>query len=324
MSDLNDTTLTRFPFPSHRTQIYSRHRHPVPTILDDSRIAHNNMQQSMRCRNCGNIGHTYKMCKNPIMSMGIICFKKDPDDNIIKYLLVQRRQSIGYIDIIRGRYGLNDIEFIERLITDMSAQEQHMLLYQSFDSLYSQLNHINVTKLIPGSRPYIDFIETERKINTLKNGYTVDDKKITLDQLIHDNPPCRDGTEWGFPKGHRRRPIENDIDCAIREFNEETNYIFDDYNIIITIPPIPEEFIGMNRKKYLYIYYLAMLHTDKLPYIDSQKKTQIYEIGDIGWFSYDECLKKINPYIRPRKIEILNSINSAIGGFITDQSVKDT
>ena len=37
--------------------------------------------------------------------------------------------------------------------------------------------------------------------------------------------------EWGFPKG-RRNNKEKDINCAIREFYEETNFDNQDYQIL--------------------------------------------------------------------------------------------
>ena len=37
------------------------------------------------CCNCGKIGHIYRKCLSPIMSLGIILVKIE--DNILKYLL---------------------------------------------------------------------------------------------------------------------------------------------------------------------------------------------------------------------------------------------
>ena len=61
------------------------------------------------CSNCGKAGHNYKNCKNPIISYGIMLFRYDID--IFKLLLVQRKDSISYIEftfwLYHNRYKCN-------------------------------------------------------------------------------------------------------------------------------------------------------------------------------------------------------------------------
>ena len=60
---------------------------------------------NISCANCGNVGHTHKLCREPIISYGIICFRV-MDDEKFEYLLIQRKHSIAYIDFIRGKYNI--------------------------------------------------------------------------------------------------------------------------------------------------------------------------------------------------------------------------
>jgi hypothetical protein len=108
------------------------------------------------CSNCGHNTHDYKDCLEPITSWGIILVNLSmvpvdivhnrinikshiyninpttPNDlnilshsmNCIKFLLVQRKHSIGYFDFIRGRYRIDNIDGINFLF-----QQTHRFLY---------------------------------------------------------------------------------------------------------------------------------------------------------------------------------------------------
>ena len=104
--------------------------------------------------------------------------------------------------------------------------------------------------------------------------------------------------EWGFPKGRRIR-TESDLDCAIREFNEETNIPRDAYTILKDIR-LDETFMGLNGIRYRHVYFVALLTDPDLVNVH-QKMTymQRREISGIGWKTFDEC----RGYIRPHHVE---------------------
>ena len=57
------------------------------------------------CYNCGNYGHITKYCHFPIISTGIIGFKKI--NNEFFFLLIKRKDTIGLTNIVRGDYDNN-------------------------------------------------------------------------------------------------------------------------------------------------------------------------------------------------------------------------
>jgi 8-oxo-dGTP pyrophosphatase MutT (NUDIX family) len=59
----------------------------------------------------------------------------------------------------------------------------------------------------------------------------IDNKHITLQQLIQESKTTWDCPEWGFPKG-RRNSYESELNCALREYEEETGYEKRDIAII--------------------------------------------------------------------------------------------
>ena len=62
------------------------------------------------CNNCGKQGHLYQHCKSPITSIGVIAFKKI--ENQHKYLMICRKDSLGYVDFMRGKYPIFNLSLI--------------------------------------------------------------------------------------------------------------------------------------------------------------------------------------------------------------------
>ena len=57
----------------------------------------------------------------------------------IKYLLVRRRDSLNYVEFIRGRYNLDDFDFIYTMFHDMTKKERVKIETESFESLWNFL-----------------------------------------------------------------------------------------------------------------------------------------------------------------------------------------
>ena len=162
------------------------------------------------CGNCGMKGHIYKYCKEPIISLGIIVFRiinKKPE-----FLMIQRRNSVNYIEFIRGKYSLKDLEGIKNLFIDMTEIERNNIKEKSFEILWQELwSNPNYKSFKQ------EYNESLEKFNILK-GYSlfIDKQKIEVSinyilkntKIIWNKEP-----EWGFPKG-RRNLGESDLHCA--------------------------------------------------------------------------------------------------------------
>ena len=94
------------------------------------------IMQTHYSNNCGNQGHLYRQCKLPVLSYGILVFKLDPANQL---LMIQRKDSISYIEFIRGKYELNNPKYIIQLFNHCSAQEKEFLANQSFDEIWDKL-----------------------------------------------------------------------------------------------------------------------------------------------------------------------------------------
>ena len=251
------------------------------------------------CNNCGKTGHVYHQCKKPITSTGIILFRKN--NKTYEYLMICRKDTLGYVDFLRGKYPIYNKFFIKNLINEMTEEEKEKIMNTPFKELWKKLWGDRVTMQYKNEEKM-----SEDKFNLLKYGVNCRDDKYNLSDIINYSNTSWNEPEWGFPKG-RRNHMENDLNCAIREFEEETGVNRDNIDLIKNLLPVEEIFTGSNLKSYKHKYYLANIksnHVDTYNY----KKT---ELSKMKWFSLEECKKTIRPYNFER-IELIEQVDKII------------
>jgi len=246
-----------------------------------------------QCNNCSKIGHLFHQCKLPIISYGVILFKSSSDG--LRYLMIRRKDSFGYIDFIRGKYACHNLHQIQKSIDEMSLHEKNKLVTLPFDQLLKDLWGDN--NIFKG-----DDVASSKKFELIKNGLVIDNQVITLQDIINQSTTEWSETEWEFPKG-RRFFQEKDMDCALREFEEETGCSSKNIEIIENIIPFEELFIGSNHKSYKHKYFLAYMK-DSVEY--SLENYQKSEVSKLEWKTIDECLESIRPYNLEKKQLIIN------------------
>jgi 8-oxo-dGTP pyrophosphatase MutT (NUDIX family) len=249
------------------------------------------------CRNCGINGHLYKDCIHPIMSFGIICYRMN--NNKIEYLMIQRKDSLSFMEFIRGKYVMNNEEYIEELINNMTENEKELISFGDFDKIWNyawsqQNNNIKHTQ---------EYIESKNKYNYIYNSNLIIN-------LIKKEKSYKYEQEWGFPKG-RRKLKESNIDCAIREFCEETRISKKDINILYNYNDFEEIFFGTNNILYKHIYYIGKIEKEVNLQIDSKCLEQSREIRALQWYDYNNVLKKIKN-INIERIELFKLVNRLI------------
>jgi 8-oxo-dGTP pyrophosphatase MutT (NUDIX family) len=252
------------------------------------------------CNNCGKQGHMFHQCKMPITSYGIILFKQHNNNNI-QYLMIRRKDSFGYIDFLRGKYSPYNIENIQNIVNQMSLNEKHNLLNEPFENLW-----LKMWDNIASNQYKSEEIASCKKFETIKNGILINDKIITLKDIIDESNTNWEETEWEFPKG-RRNYQEKDLDCALREFEEETGVSKSDISIIENVLPFEESFIGTNHKSYKHKYFLAFTKKD----VDFLENFQKSEVSKLEWKTLDNCLESIRPYSLEKK-QLITNINKVL------------
>jgi 8-oxo-dGTP pyrophosphatase MutT (NUDIX family) len=283
-----------------------------------------NLFSSIICTNCSTPGHTSKHCSKPIMSYGIILFRcktnwhqaallqkkyivnaLDVSGNTIEYLLIQRKDSIGFIELIRGKYRPTDYDYIRKNIAGMTQHERDKVISMDFDEMWESL----WGPLKEGSVSYKQEKEQSRaKLEVLRSGTP------SLEQIVKESPAPYDTPEWGFPKG-RKNMNESDYACAIRETWEETNINESDITIVRNLEPITENFTGSNGVPYTHKYFIAYaLHgvgEETVPVAGTNNEHIQREVGDIQWCNIHKALELIRPE-NPEKRDVLLRVHTIL------------
>lgn len=288
------------------------------------------------CNNCGEIGHYSKNCSFPKTSFGVIALSYHPviinefknlknnlqfnyvdiDNynylhiskfnkisdfyNNIKILMICRNHSLNYIEFMRGKY--NTHESAMKMLSLMAKYEVDRIINNDFDFLWDAL-------WLETSKSHIkEYKKSKIKFNNFK---TLDNINIIKNmEFVYEEP------EWCFPKG-RKNIFEKSIDCAIREFKEETNHNINFDNICKNIIPIQEVYKGTDNNSYRNIYYLSFEVENEE---DNFKKNN--EVSKVKWVSYFEALKLLRPYYTSKK-ELINKIFMFLTNISIDNINKD-
>jgi ADP-ribose pyrophosphatase YjhB (NUDIX family) len=294
-------------------------------------------KQQQYCNNCGKYGHLFSSCVVPITSLGIIAFRKkmkttysvdvpsdssqlhiDTEERVIEisseskdinnqfeYLMIQRVDSFGYVEFMRGKYSLHNYSLLKNIIDEMTIQEKQNILTKPFDDLW-----ISLWGEYSGLQYKGEQQTSKNKYLQLKSGIKRDGMTYSLDSLISSSTTQWETAEWGFPKG-RRNNQEKDLDCAIREFTEETGYSKESLQQVYNIFPYEEIFFGSNMKCYKNKYFLHYMNNSNMKLSSGYQKS---EVNNMKWLSYNECMNIIRPYNVEKK-NMLTSINNTLHKF---------
>jgi len=257
------------------------------------------------CNNCGKYGHLYHQCKTPITSFGIIVFRIKND--IPQYLMIRRKDTLGYIDFMRGKYSAYNKYYIMNMVMQMTVEEKQKLLENDFDSLWLELWGTSSSIL---NQYKSEEVSSKEKFNLLKDGVYTKLGFYNMTQLIEESKKYYtswDEPEWGFPKG-RRNYQETDYECALREFSEETGYPAKKLKNVHNILPFEEIFTGSNYKSYKHKYYLMYMNYE---HTEAVTNYQIDEVSQMMWKNYEECVSSMRTY-NLEKIRLITNIHNAI------------
>lgn len=251
-----------------------------------------------KSKNCDNT--TYKLHDNIISYLSDdhvrkFCYYKDK----IIFMMVSRKFSIGFTEFIRGKYDVSNSDTVIKLFKQMYCEEIKYISKNSYDNmLYYFCNRNNQPKELVLNNIYEgkyshEYCEAKLKFNMLRDQTSSDDIPFNLSFYVNNIKPKWDKHEWGFPKGRLDCQFEEKIKCAQREFEEETGYKTSEYDVLNKIEPINELMIGTNGVKYKHIYYLALNNRNIYDQFDNY---DVYETGEIKWFTYEEAIATIRPY----------------------------
>lgn len=252
------------------------------------------------CSNCGKAGHFFRDCQEPISSMGIVAYKRSTATADPVWLLIRRRVSIGFIELLRGKYENKDAENIQSLIDQTTLTERHQLQTMKFCDLW-----VSLWNGVASKRYQSEYDASKAKFDILRTSGLLTD-------LCKKSTTAWTEPEWGFPKG-RRSVSETELACALRETVEETGVDRSQLCVRMDIEPIMEEYVGSNGVRYRYKYWVAEAAPTLDVQIDTKNAEQMREISDVRWCTVEEAVSLIRPY-SVEKIQVLQMANAMVVG----------
>lgn len=292
----------------------------------------------------------YRSCSLPITSFGIVCFRwtvNTSGQRAPQFLMVQRKDSLCFVEFVRGRYDLNDTRYVRHLLRKMTAEERGHLTALSFTQLWfgfwqtdqnrsymrefqqAQHKHACLVRGVPDT----ETVETVAEGDGTNCAAAVDPragpaadakrapKTVDLASLLASTESQHGECEWGFPKG-RRNINEKDSKCAMREFREETGLGVEDVHVHTYVKPFEEVFVACNGVRYRHVYYLAQLKQEADAISDGptadvalqkDNKSQQREISRVCWFDAATVFSKINPD-NPERRRMFDDVLSMVTG----------
>lgn len=265
------------------------------------------------CSNCKKKGHINKKCRIPITSYGIICFKRNDFKSLsninqkvsynkynlfneknklyikqqekINFLIIQRKDSLAFSEFVMVKYNIKNSNYITKLFINMTNKERSFL-YNVKDPNEIWIKFWSNKPLNKNNKKINKLKQLIEGLNDFNNIF------FNIKSLIEQTKTKRKNPEWGFPKG-KKNIMESNINCALREFFEETNIHHSNINILKNIDPFEETFIGSNNIKYKHVYYIAELKNDIKLEINKNNFYQVTEISDINFFEKKKIIKKL-------------------------------
>jgi ADP-ribose pyrophosphatase YjhB (NUDIX family) len=208
--------------------------------------------------------------------------------------MIRRKDSMSFAEFMRGKYDPTQLDYLGRLVKNMTLKEQSAMVCESFETLWKQL--------WGDDRMTSDYIVSRDKFNRLNR----------LELMINNLSPYTE-PEWGFPKGRRMRG-ETDLDCALREFTEETNIPRDAFVVLRNIV-LEETFVGLNGIRYRHVYFVGLLkQPDMINLAQRFTPMQKREISGIAWKSFEEARSLVRPH-HVERMGMLNQLKDVVETF---------
>lgn len=208
-------------------------------------------------------------------------------------IMVKKRYTYHYFNFIFGYYKKYNTKYIQYLFNNMTFGEKIDILSMKFSSMWYRLwlydpeNNHTINKMYNENEKnyYINLKCYFRKKSKFESSFLYDNGK-KLKGFINNSTDSV--TPWEIPKGGINMN-ETALECAQREFEEETGIKSCNYTILWDIKPIIVSHTDDN-VIYRSVYYIAYLNNDSkwVPKIKFNINSQLSEIEEVRWVSLNE------------------------------------
>lgn len=258
------------------------------------------MRQSVRClKNSGAVGIAGGPAFRNITkkSYGLACCRYGAAGDL-EFLLIHKRVSFCFIEFVNGRYRRGDKARLHFLFSGMTNDEKIDVWSLDFTRMWFRIWLIDADN----KRTDRDHYEKYRSRRAyFKDCHLEGDKTGTALRAALKATNCSN-TIWELPKGRPNSAAELPLNCALREFKEETGFGPDNYTLLPAEPTLCT-IIHADNVKYISNYYVAMarpgtgilapIHLD----YSNDSLHQLAEVIDIKWVSIKEMANMVAPQL---------------------------
>lgn len=303
--------------------------------------------QTVYCNNCGGRGHTMRRCAHPILSYGVVCLRLGPGlreftEHLVtslgapasekampceggeegdlqpfieqitanmQLILMRRANSFAYVQYVRGKYDASNKTDTRLMFSRMSMHELGMVRAKSFDELWADI--WGSSAWLP--RYHDEYMTAKDKAQRL---ITLGAWDMLTSEVGYGEP------EWGVPKG-RRNSNESNLQCGLREFEEETGVSRSDVTHLAGVQPLEEVVVGSNNVQYKHVYFLSVVRTGKADdlCVHAHRPEQYREVGDVRWADLTEACALIRPY-NTQRIALFKDIVAFLASQLREYEAK--
>lgn len=217
-------------------------------------------------------------------SAGIALCRYNHKKHKIEMVMVKKRCTYWFTTFILGFYNSNDDRRLIYMFSRMTPEEKLVILTLDFEMMWNHnwQTHNENPKFKRKKIADFEYYKERR----LKFERLIGDHGKRLRRLIANSKSS--GLIWEIPKGRKQFPHENDIECAIREFEEETGITKNAFQIIPDVKPFKLTFRD-GLTYYVCTYYLAKPIKPIRLRINFDMLEQICEVIDIRWCTSEEA-----------------------------------
>ncbi len=216
------------------------------------------------------------------ISEGIACLRVR-SDGVQEILLIRQRNTYAFSTFVRGDYDAANSDNMIKLFNGMTVEEKIIIVSRDFRAIWYHL-------FLGISPRWANMVTCQNKfINSFCSPGS-----DTLEKLIEGS--VNSHPVWSIPKG-RRDARETQLDCAVREFSEETGINKSLYQLIPCVQHSSSHISA--GKKYIIHSFLAIAKGTvgalqpgqqpiHYPSVCPTNHSQCHEISDISWMSLDQ------------------------------------
>lgn len=218
-------------------------------------------------------------------SVGIALCRYNRKRGKIEIVVVKKRCTYWFATFILGLYNPRDNIRVMYILSRMTPEEKLIILTLDFENMWNHMwqthNHNPKFHKRKKISDYDYYKACKMKFEKL-----ISDSGAKLRQMVAESR--NKSLIWEIPKGRKQFIHENNIECAVREFEEETGIKKSAYILLPDIKPLKLSYRDGNTH-YISTYYIAKLVRPQVLKLNFNMLDQISEIIDIKWISVDDA-----------------------------------